>query len=276
MTLCGKIKLTPECDCHSGAFLWFCVTVLTGGFLARSKAWWFLLCLFILNLIFYIGNIAAGKIVKYCSISKEVCIVFYSILIGALGISLSIYGIHLPIWIDTACSAMPFFMMGYMMHRHSNILVKNEKDRWLPLYALILLVICFVLIALVNNNLTKDTWISFRQNKFTYPTLLYLVGAMGLISIILIAKMIKHLPIVSSLGRYSIIVLVTHMPIIYFMKKILLEIGITGDKQDAICILLCILLSWAIVIPLCRKFLPKLCAQKDLISIEKYIQKQNK
>lgn len=84
------------------------------------------------------------------------------------------------------------------------------------------------------------------------------------IAVLLLCKMLKHLPVVSYCGRYSIILLCLHHMI---YRPVTLGLRVSGIEDvyipyisAIITVALCVAM-----IPLCLKFIPMFIAQKDLI-----------
>ena len=119
----------------------------------------------------------------------------------------------------------------------------------------------------------------FYLNTYSSPLLLvYLAGLLGTLGILLLSRVIKWLPIISYIGRYSIIVLCTHMAV---MKVVLALLSLLPKDSGASCwstlwqnnavqswtvlaltITGCVFCCW-----LLHNYLPWFTAQKDLIKI---------
>ena len=215
---------------------------------------WFLLCLFEINVMFYLVQ-WLGSVIS--SRYQTLIVIALSLLIGLLGVMLGLNGISIPLFVDTAFSAFPLFVFGWWLNRKTPFLrvpVRLAVD--IPIIIACALIVWFVA--------TYHDWL---YNTFTPVNLrsAYLCGISGTIMVLLISRIIKRLPLVSYWGRYSIIILCTHYPIkMMFMSafenlmpKVPLELTV-------------FLLTLAVchfMIPLMRKFLPYVTAQKDLIKI---------
>ena len=95
----------------------------------------------------------------------------------------------------------------------------------------------------------------------------YITGILGSLGIIYISKIIHWLPIISYLGRYSIMVLVTHKILMIPFIWIILKINLSKICSFYLIASLMIL-SYLIIIPIMKKFLPHVTAQKDVIKIK--------
>ena len=208
---------------------------------------WFLLCLFEVNLIF-------------CSIQiifkKRIYIYIFSILTGLLGLWLSYYSINLHASLDTALTCLPFFAFGYFINKETNILRSSCIDKHLIMYAVLCGIICFLLADKVE----------FYRNIYSnhsYFTL-YICGFLGTIMIILFAKHIGTIPILTYYGRYSIIILCTHY-LLYRGLHVFPFQYIEDGLVKMLCIFTIIMLAELAIIPLSKKYLPYVTAQKELL-----------
>ena len=220
---------------------------------------WFLLCLFELGILFYFVYILAQKYGNY----SNMLICLGSLFIGIIGLILGIYRINLPATIDTAFTAMPFYAAGYICFRKTDILKPNKYDKYLPI--LIFLAFAFVRLFCARN-------IHFLSNTFTLKSALvvYPCGLLGTFGVIMLAKLLKKLPLISYFGRYSIMILVTHIEVFNLFAAVLKYSGLNLSVgwQYTINFFLT-MLSYVLIIPFMRKFMPHVTAQKDVIPIGK-------
>lgn len=223
--------------------------------LGIDGAVWFLMCLFFQNIIFSI---------LYSINHKMPFIVTSSGVIGIGGYALNIANIHLPLWIDSAMTALPFFLFGYCIRKYSQILFTGITKKQI----LYLLISILILIATsLYNDFANTTIIVYGVNHFNVnPLCLYLGGITGFYIIFMFAKFIKRLPIFSYIGRYSIVVLLTHLLYLFIIRNILYKIGVNQELfMVNVCIFIFIILLSIPTIYLCIRFLPYWFAQKDLI-----------
>ena len=89
-------------------------------------------------------------------------------------------------------------------------------------------------------------------------------------SILLVSKVVVKLPFVSYIGRYSICVLVTHYLFNEFFFVSLCNL--LNDYMPSVpmvvwrlCSFVLIILSYIVIIPFMLKYMPHVCAQKDVI-----------
>ena len=85
--------------------------------------------------------------------------------------------------------------------------------------------------------------------------------------IMLICKKIKKMSIVSFLGRYSIITLSIHGPIIHFVSPVVSRY-IHNDWAETSVLLLLTLAICVLFTPILLKIIPQLVAQKDLLKVK--------
>lgn len=212
---------------------------------------WFLLCLFWVNAIYYIYNL----MIKDIWIKSVIVI-----LTGVGGYMLSQHQVYLPLFIGSAFSALPFFYVGILLNETS-ILYKSVNN---PIYTVIALILMGVSIAYCY--LRSDVYIEFRCHQYEgNPVEIFLVSVSMVLGLLMICKSIGWLPIVSYLGRYSVIVLGVHW---LFMVNISYLIYIlTGYLFNGFLrFMTVLLLSW-LAIPLFRRYAPALTAQSELISV---------
>lgn len=214
---------------------------------------WFLLCLFEINIYFYAIYLITGTFEK-----RTLVIVLLSLLFGAFGIFLNFKSIDLPLNLDSAMSALPFFAVGYVIFRHTDLLKPNRFDSYLP----VMIIVAFALVYMIN------PIVDFRKNIFygyswltTYP-----IGTMGILGVIWLSKLLKKLPVISYYGRYSIILLVTHDTVIHFYIVVLNWFNLSHTTQYLLNILLT-MSSYLLIIPFMCRFMPHVTAQKDVIPI---------
>ena len=161
---------------------------------------------------------------------------------------------------DSALSSIPFFAAGYMAFRKTSILKPNKYDKYLPFIILLAFIFVYVFC----------TYYSLMKNSFTLRAAIvfYPCGLLGTYGVVMLAKFLKKLPLISYLGRYSIMILVSHLEVIRLYKTVLRHTGLDLPPQYLLLInLILTLLSYLIIIPFMRKFMPHVTAQKDLIPI---------
>ena len=209
---------------------------------------WFLLALFWANLIFCIVSL---------NVKKEYVRALLVLLIASVGYLLSIYKISLPFMIDVSLSALPFFYFGYVL-RTTSILYPNDYDKYNMLVA-----ICLYLISAGIDYFFHCPRIWFHFNTFYGNVFLAeLISMTSVGAVLFLCKAIGRLPLISYIGRYSIVFLCTHH-LVYRHLFLLFDETKMTDKYivSVMTILICLIL-----VPICKRYIPFFVAQKDLIS----------
>ncbi len=209
-----------------------------------NGALWFLISLFNCGLMF-----AIVKTYVKSTILQGLVFVF----LGAVGLVLSHYKIRLPLFLASSFTAIPFYWAGYYL-KQTKLLYKSSYDKYNLLFFIILYAISYLL-----SLLRADAHFDSRLNIISivdYPLIVT-----SLFALLFLCKAIKHLPIVSYIGRYSLVVLCTHMLVLRSVEFIV--------DLNTVCLFLITLTISTILIPICIKYFPYFTAQKDLIKITK-------
>lgn len=158
---------------------------------------WFLLSLFEVNMLFYCC-ITISKYIPHSQLN----IILLSCLVGMFGIGLYLFGINLPIYLDSSMTALPFFMFGYVSNKYTDILLPQKWDKWLP----VIIIIFFLIVYLIA------PFYSLKFNSLNVHAILtmYPAGLLGTLGVIFIAKWLHYIPLIVYWGRYSIMILVSH------------------------------------------------------------------
>lgn len=217
---------------------------------------WFLLCLFEINVLFYAIYAITEHWSRRGGVKMLICL---SLIIGFIGMGLSYGKINLPGFIDSSLTVLPFFCFGYIINRHTNLLLPNQWDK----YDWFFIIVAFTFVYLFCG------YLDYKQNKLSNIALLtaYPCGLAGTMAIILLAKKIKHIPVISYWGRFSIIILVTHRMVYQMYEAIISYCGLYG-WQAILFNFVVTMFSYFAIIPFVRNFLPYVTAQKDLIKIK--------
>lgn len=219
---------------------------------------WFLWCLFVMNLMFYVIYLLSKRITCSSQNLLGLSVSLMCFFVGVVGYTIVDNDINLPAFIDSAMVALPFFGLGFVLNKHTSVLVKNKYDKF---NVIIVLVSIAILYLLTTGN------INYRTNTYNVNIVqLYLVGFFGSLSVLFLSKIIHKLPLISYWGRYSIIILVTHdyvMQIgIYLAKRLL------GTTTISLVFALALtMFAYIAIIPFMRKFFGYVTAQKDIIGI---------
>lgn len=212
---------------------------------------WFLIALFNCNILFYLIHFLR---------EKHLPIMFaITLLIGCTGFYLGKQQIVLPFYIDVAMTALPFYVAGFWVRRYNFFLYPSHRfDKFIPV---------FVLMALIIMYFTATTP-GMRTNNYPGNIFQTYIAAFAVIfMIMLLCKKVKKLKVVSYLGRYSIITLGIHGPMLHFIGPVVARYIHNGWAQ-AIVLLFVTLGICILSTPVFLKVIPQVVAQKDLLKIK--------
>lgn len=212
---------------------------------------WFLLALFWCNIFFCIISLNINKEFLRCAIV---------VAMFAIGYLLEKESVFLPCMIDVSLVGMPFFYFGYILKR-SSLLYPNKWDRYNTIFAILLFAVAY----------TTDKIfapIIYFHDKYISGNLLALaiLSTTSVIALLLLCKVVKRLPVVSYIGRYSIIPLCTHHLIYRPIQLVARGLPVSETTGNCIVAATTILLCMT-AIPLCIKYLPYFTAQKDILKL---------
>lgn len=214
---------------------------------------WFLICLFWVNLIFYIIKM------KCVNSLAQVIVVF---LCASLGFLIASFDIYIPLFFNSALTSLPFFYAGYLLKKTP--LLYGTKNNKSILLISVLVLFCLSLICIFKG----PFYIDFRINEIFGPIIaIYPISIIFVISLLLICKTIVWLPIISYIGRFSIIILGLHFiaqTYLYLPLYWLTHSLLTEWQMFFFCITIC----W-LSIPVCRRLIPFFTAQTDCIKFTK-------
>ena len=207
---------------------------------------WFLLCLFWVNVLFCIITMAANN---------EILRFFFVIALCAIGFVLHIIEVFVPLCLDSSLIALPFFYIGF--HLKKTYLLYDSSKMWIDV--LIIITGLLVIISTAFFPIKVD----IHHNSIDIYA--YLMSSYGVITLLLVCKYIKYIPIISYIGRYSIIVLCVHH-LIQRPTKVVVGYFVNIDGiSNIISFIIVITLSTLLISP-CIKYIPYFVAQKDLLN----------
>ena len=183
-------------------------------------------------------------------------LVFPVMALGVLGLIISPYEIKYRCFLDTSIVALPFFYFGFVLYRKTSFL-RYEFKLWQDI-VFISFSVCFIL--------AFSSQQDFGLNEYSNYYSVYPCGIIGTLMVLVIARRLKHLPLVSYLGRYSIIVLCTHMVVMKVFRH-LMRFYVQDESYTMWLNFVLTILCMLFIIPLCRKYLPYFTAQKDLVPV---------
>lgn len=214
---------------------------------------WFLIALFNCNILFYFIHFLRDKHLP--------AMFALTLLIGCTGFYLGKMNITIPFYIDIAMTALPFYVAGFWIRRYNFFLFPSHRfDKFIPV---------FVIVALIIMYFTATT-LGMRTNNYSGNIFqVYIAAFAGIFMIMLLCKKVKKLKVVSYLGRYSIITLSIHGPILHFMGPVAARY-IHNSWMQAIALLVLTLGISILSTPFFLKVIPQVVAQKDLLKIKQF------
>lgn len=181
-----------------------------------------------------------------------------SLCMGTGGYLLGRYGVNIPLYIDSSLTCMPFVCAGMLLRKNTTILTSDVNGHRISTLAVA--AICLVAVWL----LCRGTKLYYMNSYDCGIQALYLTGILGSIGVLLTCKVISRLPLISYIGRYSIVVLGIHHVIIEGLKSLMLNIHLSPLCLHAVILAIVLILSLASIY-LLKKYVPFLIAQKDII-----------
>lgn len=201
-----------------------------------NQAIWFLIALFWINMLW------AGI---YTCLNKAIFRFTAVIACGLVGYALHRGGVYLPFFLGSALSAIPFFYIGTLIRPW--LIERTMRVTTVLVLALLLLAGGIVY------SIARDTpMIEFCSNAYIGSVAgIFINSLMMVVGMLMLCKAIVWLPVISFLGRHSIVVLGLHLPAMTLAQKIshpligrdLTEIEVVGYS---------LLICW-MLIPLYRK-----------------------
>lgn len=215
---------------------------------------WFFLSLYWINYIFYF--------VRKTAKNNKILILLFSFIVGVLGYTLGHFKIKFPLFMAEALTSTPYFCAGYLLKTYILDMTSYKNKN---IYMLLISTALFCVAYLLSNNGP----IYYCRNIFYYNIFsIWLICFCGAFSIILLAKIINKLPIISYNGRNSLIVFSTSnvvlQPVVLIMFKFN-AIEHFGKTITVIAILSVIMLVYLFIVPLLQKTVPWFVAKRDLI-----------
>lgn len=188
---------------------------------------WFVLCLFIVEIIYYF-------IAKIPNLSIMAFTIVFCVLIGwYLESSLFAFGpLQLPWSIDSALFALGFYAIGNFVGKYtmdSNSSKWKNKRLFLLVTAIISLVVLIPL-ALYNGS------VSMGSKRLNNGFLFYITGVLGSISVINLSMLISRFRLLEYIGRKSFYIMAFHIPCMFplpiLWSKVEKETGLRYFNKD--------------------------------------------
>lgn len=208
-----------------------------------SNALWFLLSLFEVNIIYYIIQKYLPRAWQYVAIA----------VIAAAGWLIARSGYMLPMQLDTAMVALPYFVLGSLF-KQFDALTPHKRDAWgYAVLPPVLVVLFFI-----------APEISIHDRILPGFLLIYAVPFIAISSLFWFCKNLPRIPIITYIGRYSLIVLGTHSIILGPIRSVVFKL--IGESYGSYwAVLGVVIAAELIIIPIMIKLFPKFTAQEELI-----------
>lgn len=207
---------------------------------------WFLLSLYTAGLIFYLISGVKSGILKFLIV----------IFISAIGYWLNKNHISLPLYLNSTFNAFIFYYWGYLVKR-IGILTDSRyiRIKLLVAVALFIVIVCFVLPVpfLSLSDITNMPYFYFIS-----------CATCGILSIFYLSKCVNKFRGISFIGRYSIIILGTHL-IWIRLFGLFVPYRILSHPLSLWAVFVFILLTAYPMILFLINYFPKYCAQKPLL-----------
>ena len=169
---------------------------------------WFLLALFWCNIAFCLISL---------NVRNEVIRAFLVLALFTVGYTVEKMGVFVPCMLDAAMVGMPFFYFGYLLKK-SPLLYPSGFDKYNLPVALLLFAVAYF------TDVTFEPVVHFHDKVISGNLLaMALLACSSVIGLLLLCKVVRWLPVVSYIGRYSIITLCLHhlvyRPLMLVVKK---------------------------------------------------------
>lgn len=229
-----------------GSFEWsMFIDPLTQRLWRANVPLWFLLSLLEVNIICYL---------LHQHVSNLWLRWFIVIPLSLFGYYLSANHFNAYFLFDTALLGIPYFMLGSQVKRLGG-LEPSRHDRWGWVALLLVLAAIYPFAQEIN------FWRQVMPN-YLY---LYAVPTMSILALTWCCKRLRYVPVICYIGRYSLVVLCTHMPIMFLVERCVHHFSInptsvaTSMVTVAVIVLVELPLIW-----LATRYLPHFTAQKPL------------
>ena len=247
-------SIIPFWIAHQGNSLVYFFNDLYGP--VYNFAIWFLLCLFEINIVFYLIQWVSGKVTKRY---QTHLVLVVSAMLGCGGLFLAAKEIMIPLYVGTTMTALPYFAFGWWLRRHTHFLsspVNLKVD--LPM-----IVICILIVALLG------VYVTYCYNSIPREGLAtaHLCGIAGTMMVLTVAKIIKHIPFVSFWGRYSIIILCTHQLVVFALSYALSRWLPDGWVLSLLVFVITMFVCHFLIIFM-KRYMPHVTAQKDVLKVQ--------
>lgn len=204
-------------------------------------ATWFLLSLFETQLIAY-------PVIRY---TKGKMILFIGLLLSITGYIASQYHIANVLFVNTTLTCSFYFILGYLLRKQINRVTAYKSITYCALMMGGFL-LCYLLWTI------HKPYIFYRDNLMPDNYFLVVLMALtGCFAVLNASRLIKRNSVLEFYGRYSLIVLGTHLYCIFFLECLPLEC------PHWLVFIICVLMEVPIIC-LMKRLFPRMCGLKPL------------
>jgi fucose 4-O-acetylase-like acetyltransferase len=225
--------------------------------LRAASPLWFLFSLLWANLIFYILKSHLGDIAVCVSV----------LLLAIAGYLIESAGVQIPWRFCSALVGLPYFELGYYVNRFGWI--KCGTIPWLGLAQ-------FVIVGTIVLFIARDYAHLASVGEFLYHR--YVIPFASILSLFWLCKSFpRRVPVVTFLGRYSLIVLGTHMFLIIYISLIQMKAfpGVSESLWRS-CMFVTVIALELLIVPLLRDKFPQFTAQREFFAPDWRISRSKK
>ena len=213
-----------------------------GRFWKAAGALWFLVALFLMNLLYYCFIKFLTRRGVYAAV----------LLCSVLGYILMRNKIRFPFETDIALVGLPYFLLGSIV-KQKNLLLPSKYDKW----GYLVFIPCAVFIYFFSER------INFLYQGVPNYFKLYLISFVAILSVFWLCKNLPYIPLICYYGRYSIIILGTHQLLVsYTFFAIRSFSSILGNTLYFTIFMIVMFLEFYII-KLLIKYFPRFTAQEE-------------
>lgn len=227
--------------------------------ISGNRPIWFLRCLFFSNLLFFILHrfIRDKRVLFAACLAVGLAGCYASQVDIAASVSPQVQHVIRILRLFQPMTALPFFALGYTVKPYMTYDFPKSATVAVGCAALALLFLTggYVYTSIYDN--------VYGSN----PLFFYAGGISGIVCIVILCRAIKRIPLLTYLGRYSIVILGTHFIVLSILSMFI-------DSNLAVFIIT--VLSMFAIIPLFIGFFPQFTAQKDLFSLDTFCRQERK
>ena len=208
-----------------------------------NVATWYLLVLFWVVPLFKVLLYAASRIVPKWRVVTILAIV---LVVGYAGYIMARHNIHLPMLIDIVPLGVMFYGLGYLISTMP-ILQSSARYDKLGYWLIVPMLVVYIV---------SRGYITMAAGVYDLSFIRLLVMMLSLfVAMFYLCKIIGRVPIVTYIGRYSLIALCTHMMVIPLLMGVAMRLFDYDVAVVVSSVATILLLRWC-VIPSCIRFMP--------------------